>query len=113
MLAKDVKIRTLAKQREYIRKQILEMEQNKNGDVIYKHEGYVYQEVIQYFEEEGYIVKRFGAETFMANPIYIFIGDVKLSTQEMQQAEDYGAVLKDDFIVDPARLATSMRNGWV
>lgn len=96
MLAKDVKIRNLKRQREFIRKQLSPTEPRKDGNPAYRYAGHIYPEVIKYFEDEGYVITEVHSDmlTAAANglPVYLFIPkDIKLSEEEMKQAEAYAS----------------------
>ena len=58
MLAKELKIKTLKKQREFIEEQLSLADTRKDGDTSYTFVGHIYPEVIKYFEEEGFVVTR-------------------------------------------------------
>lgn len=96
MLAKDVKIRNLKRQREFIRKQLSNAEQRKDGNPAYRYAGHIYPEVIKYFEDEGYVITEVHSDMLMAAangmPVYLFVPkDIKLSEEEMKQAEAYAS----------------------
>lgn len=55
MLAKEMKIRNLKKQREYIRKGLEDVATlQDDGDCSYVYVGHIFPEVVSYFESEGY-----------------------------------------------------------
>lgn len=95
LLAKEIKIQTIRKQREFIRKQLLETKKNKDGDTAYCYVGHIFPEVIKYFEKEGFTITKVQSELLSAMtkgvPVYVFTIDdlVKLSEEELQQAEAY------------------------
>lgn len=94
MLAKELKIKTLKKQREFIKNQLSHADVRKDGDTAYPYVGHIYPEVIEYFESEGFIVTKVESDLLTAltkgMPIYIFVvGDVKLTKEEIQEAEAY------------------------
>lgn len=95
MLAKEVKIKTLKKQREFIKKRLTDAD-NTGGEVGCVYEGYVYPEVIDYFRNEGYEVVKVEQDketvlTIFQVPFYYFhiSDDIKLTEEEMKQAEEY------------------------
>ncbi len=92
MLAKEIKIKTLRRQREFIEKQL--NASKGDGDTAYRFVGHVYPEVIEYFEKEGFIVTKVESDVLnmmsRGLPVYLFIvGDIKLSDEEMKEAESY------------------------
>lgn len=95
LLAKEIKIQTMRKQREYIRNQLLKVAKSVDGDTAYCYMGHVFPEVIKYFEKEGFTVTKVQSELLSAItkgiPVYVFTIDdlVKLSEEELQQAEAY------------------------
>ena len=95
LLAKEIKIQTIRKQREFIRKQLLKVARSVDGDASYRYVGHVFPEVIKYFEEEGFVVTKVQSDLLLAMtkgvPVYVFAIDdlVKLSEEELQQAEAY------------------------
>lgn len=101
MLARENKIKTLKKQREFIKKQLSNADKG-DGDTSCVYVGYVYPEVINYFKNEGYEVEKVELDKVgkltVWRPIYIFyIGDdIKLTEEEMKQAEKYEPDKKED-----------------
>lgn len=94
MLAKEIKIKNLRKQREFIEKQLSHTTSKEDGDTAYRYVGHVYPEVIEYFENEGFMVTKIESDmlTMMTKglPVYLFtVGEVKLSDEEMKEAESY------------------------
>lgn len=94
MLAKDIKIKTLKKQREFIKEQLSHVDFQKDGNPAYCYIGYIYPEVINYFEEEeGLLVSQVHSDLLSVltkgMPVYRFIPNIKLSDEEMKQAEAY------------------------
>ena len=96
MLAKELKIATLKKQREFIEKalkKLSELREDGNSSLVYA--GVVYPEVIKHFKEEGFTVKLIHSDSLLSktggNPIYLFAVDdeVDLSEEELKQAEEY------------------------
>ena len=95
MLAKEIKIKTLKKQREFIREQLNVFPTNRSdGNSGYIYVGYIHPEVIKYFESEGFVVTCVKSDLLSAltkgMPVYLFtIGDIELSEEELKQAEEY------------------------
>ena len=96
LLAKKLKIKTLKKQREYIQKSIFSLaSRGVAGDPAFIYSGYIYPEVIRYFEEQGFDIKLVKADIVMATnkgkPLYIFTpkDNLELSEEEMRKAESY------------------------
>lgn len=94
MLAKELKIKTIKKQREFIKKQLSHADTRKDGDTAYRYVGHIYPEVIAYFESEGFIVTKVESDMMTAMtkglPTYLFVvGDVKLTEEELKEAEAY------------------------
>jgi len=92
MLAKEIKIKTMKKQREFIKKQLSLAGNSKDGDPCYKYVGHVCPENIAYFENEGYKVTCLDYDAVIAEtkgyPIYVFIvGDIELTEDELEAAE--------------------------
>lgn len=102
MLAKEIKIKTLKKQRKFIEKQLKGITTcREDGNDIYVYVGHVHPEVIKYFESEGFDVTIVRSEMFMAltkgMPAYVFtVGDIKLTEEELKQAEEYDSENEDD-----------------
>lgn len=96
MLAKELKIKNLKKQREFIKRQISTFAGIRNdGDSSYIYVGYVYPEVIKYFQSEGFIVTKIESEKLTAvnkgMPTYLFVpGAVELTEDELRVAEAIG-----------------------
>lgn len=93
MLAKELKIKNLKKQREYIKARITASK--KDGDPAFVYIGYVFPEVINYFEEkEGISVTEVKGEILTAlvkgMPVYRFTPkeDVTLTEEELKAAEE-------------------------
>lgn len=95
LLAKEIKIQTMRKQREYIRNQLLKVAKSVDGDTAYCYMGHVFPEVIKYFEKEGFTVTKVQSELLTAMtkgiPVYVFTIDdfIELTEAELQQAENY------------------------
>lgn len=95
MLAKELKIKNIKKQREWLKKHLLETIANQeDGDCTIIYIGQIFPEVIKYFEDEGFIVTPINTERILAQhkgmPTYRFtIGDIVLSKEELNQDEEY------------------------
>ena len=95
MLAKELKIKTLKKQREYIEKKLRQAAKSNDGDLSYIYVGYLHPEVENYFKEEGYDVDRVLSErlkvAFKGRPVYLFTPQarIELTDEEKKQAEEY------------------------
>lgn len=101
MLAKELKIKTLKKQREFIKRQLSHADIRNDGDTIYSYVGHIYPEVIKYFEAEGFIVTKVESEMMTAitkgMPTYIFVvGDIELTEDELKEAEAIEISEEDD-----------------
>ena len=102
MLAKEIKIKTLKKQREFIEKQLAHIPTGReDGDSAYRYVGHIYPEVIKHFESEGFVVTLVKSDMLSAltkgMPVYLFtVGDIELSEEELKQAEEYEAETEDD-----------------
>lgn len=97
MLAKEIKIRNLKKQRNFIEKDLLKvMSLREDGDVVYYYRGHLFQEVKEYFENEGFNVERIDPPGKLASilgggmPVYCFtLKDIELTEEELEQANAY------------------------
>lgn len=101
MLAKEVKIKTMKKQREFIKKQLLGTSKDKDGDTSYRYVGYIYPEVRKYFENEGYDVREVKNEAVLGFtkglPLFVFtVGDIVLTEEESRQAESEEVAGEDE-----------------
>lgn len=101
MLAKELKIKTLKKQREFIQEQLSHADTRNDGDTAYRYVGHLYPEVIKHFESEGFVVTQVHSDLLSAMvkglPVYLFtVGDVELSEEELEQAEAYEPEKPDD-----------------
>lgn len=104
MLARDLKIKNLKRQREFIQKQIIGRARMEDGCVIGKYVGNIYPEVIEYFEKEGFVITKIESELLTAihgglPTNIITVGNLKLTEEELKEAENYELreedVLKD------------------
>ena len=94
MLAKEIKIKTIKKQREFIKNQLASAINREDGDCAYTYVGHIYPEVIQYFQSEGFVVTLVKSDLMLAMtkgvPIYLFtVNSIALSEEELKQAEEY------------------------
>lgn len=96
MLAKEIKIKTIKQQREFIENWIKKLvDHQKDGDASFPYCGHIYPEVVKYFEEEGFKVDKITSDTIFpitkGKPIYLFSvqDDITLSDEEQKQAEEY------------------------
>ncbi|MBQ2835882.1 MAG: hypothetical protein IJE68_03510 [Clostridia bacterium] len=96
MLAKDIKIKTLLRQRAFIEEQLSSASDSRNedGDPAYCYTGYIYPENIEYFKNEGFDVTRVKSDMLTAArkglPSYLFTpnNDIELGMNDMQDAEE-------------------------
>ena len=97
MLARRIKINTIKQQREYIKAQLEALITSKtcDGKAIYRYVGFLFQEVVKYFKEEGFEVEivRLKSEKYSGYNIYIFTPNenIKLTPEEIEEAEKYEA----------------------
>ena len=102
MLAKENKIKTLSRQRKFIETQLNDIAENReDGNTSYTYVGSIYPEVIKHFENEGYDVTLVKSDLLSAlakgMPVYLFtVGDIKLSEEELKQAEEYNNATDDE-----------------
>lgn len=95
MLAKEIKIKNLKKQREFIRKQLANAAAMEDGDISYVYIGYIFSEVVEYFENEGFKVERIEDKLPIplakGRPAYLFTinDDIELTKEELEEAEVY------------------------
>ncbi len=89
MLAKELKIQNIKRQREFITGLLEHPKQDGNTACVYY--GYVFPEVIAYFQEEGFRVDEVssGTDTSQFYPVYLFtISDkLTLNKDEKEKAE--------------------------
>lgn len=96
MLGKEVKIATIMKQRRFIEQQLKDApKRSEDGDVSYRYVGHVYQENIEFFQNEGFFIYQPCSDSLTANthglPVYVFIPDdekIILTKEELKQAEE-------------------------
>ena len=96
MLAKDIKVKTLLRQRTFIEELLTKLGNSKNrdGHPAYSYIGYVYPENIEYFENEGFDVTLVKSDLLTADlkglPLHVFIPkeDIELGMNDMQEAEE-------------------------
>lgn len=101
MLAKELKIKTLKRQREFIEEQLSHGYGRDDGNTAYRYVGCMYPEVIKYFEDEGFIVERIESDNLpnmiQGLPVYLFtISDIKLSEDELKEAESIEIKIEDE-----------------
>lgn len=94
MLAKELKIKNLKKQREFIEERLDNLSCNQDGDTSYGYVGNVFPEVVAYFQAKGYSVQKHSSERMIALtkglPVYIFTAcDVELSPDELKEANNH------------------------
>jgi len=94
MLAKNMKIQTLMRQRYFIEKMIkASCKENKDGNGIYVYKGIVYPENINYFTDEGFAIRVLDSERIIIEygaPYYIFYpkAEIELSEDEIQLSKE-------------------------
>lgn len=93
MLAKELKIKNLKKQREFIKMQVTRKGKSKDGDITYRYVGEIYSEVIADLKNEGFIITKVESDLLTALsgglPTYLITGNVKLTEEELKEAEAY------------------------
>lgn len=94
MLAKEIKMASLKKQREFIKEQLCARLSRNDGNTCYSYIGDLYPEVIEYFKEEGFIVNDIKSdlltEKYNGVPVYLFrVAYVELTESELAEAENY------------------------
>ncbi len=105
MLAREMKIKSIKRQREHIRK--LLSTERKDGVTSRSFVGEIFPEVKSYFEKEGYCITPVQSDILCAitqgQPVHLFTLDNdyrkcgSLSDEEKKQAEEYqGPVLTAD-----------------
>lgn len=95
MLAKEVKIQTLERQKQFLEKRLKEQRKRKNGDPTYIFRGYLYPENRQYFDREGYDIE--DVKLTLTETVHIFTPQdtVRLTPEEREESQKY-AELKED-----------------
>lgn len=94
MLAKDLKIKHIKLQREFLISVFNNMLNypNGNGNTAYVYEGYIFPEVIAYFQKEGFRINEItsDAKSTACYPSYLFTisDDISLSENDQKAAED-------------------------
>ena len=102
MLAKEIKIMTILKQREFIRQQLEDTVYAVNGNPTYTYIGHIYPENLEYFYKDGWDIREVKCETLIADaeglPIWLLApkDDIILTEEEMQEAEMYIKSSKKD-----------------
>ena len=102
MLAKEIKINNLKRQREAIMQSLPGYGTSvDHGDTSFIYFGELYPENLKYFQDEGFDIRPAKATKTIAKftvevPAYIFtVGNVKLSPEELKQAEGENKPKKD------------------
>lgn len=113
MLGKQIRIKNIKRQREFIRRQLNHLLHTgrKDGDTQYRYLGEVLPEVKEYFKKEGFDVIVYDSDVIMAEtkgmPINLFVPSrtLNLTEEELREAErepiEFGeqeAVDVDDFL---------------
>lgn len=90
MLAKEIKIANLKKQREFITAQLkASSEREVDGFPVYQYRGILYKENREYFEKEGIFIYTAEPDEEGIPPKHSFYAeDVDLSPEELQAAEE-------------------------
>ena len=96
MLAKEIKMANIKKQREFIKAQLKKVSlTNNDGDTSYPYVGHLFPEVKQYFKKEGFKIVEFNNDTIASltkgRSIHLFtVNDetVLLSYKELEEAEN-------------------------
>ena len=94
MLAKEIKMANIKKQREFIEAQLKKVSlTNDDGDTSYPYVGHLFPEVKQYFKKEGFKIVEFNSDSITSltkgRSIYLFTieDEVELSDAELEEAE--------------------------
>ena len=94
MLAKELKIKTLMKQRKYIEDMISNTQYNVDGDTSIVYVGKIYPENLAYFNAQGYAVDTYSSDDILKsaggrpiNLIYIS-NEVRLSKEEIERSQE-------------------------
>lgn len=93
MLAKELKIQNIKRQREFInsRFELLINEPCKDGNTAFVYVGHVLPEVITYFEKEGFCVEKVSAGTIETRylPAYLFtISDQTILNEDEEKTAE-------------------------
>lgn len=116
MLAKELKIKALLSQRDYIKERLENSLYEEECSICFVYVGEVFSENIKYFENEGFVVTKLSSGNFEliygGIPAYLFtVADMELSTEELLQADlfyDEGLVLgESDELEDDEELDDS------
>lgn len=98
MVAKEVMIANIKRQKDFIMKSAMEAKQSEDGDPSFPYIGYIYPEVKLYFEvSEGLVFKEVHNEQLMAKyfgrPVWCIMPQdkIELNDEERKQAEEYCA----------------------
>lgn len=97
MLAREMRIKNIKRQREFIKKQLSTV--REDGVTSFPFVGYIFPEVTDYFREEGYLITPVKSDILCAitrgQPVHLFtINDDdrhyrSLSEEEKKQVEEY------------------------
>jgi len=119
MLAKELKIKALLSQRDYIKQRLENSLYEEECSICFVYVGEVFSENIKYFENEGFAVTKLSSGNFEllygGIPAYLFsVDDIQLSTEELLQAdlfyneglvfEESDELEEDDELDDPSNL---------
>lgn len=99
MLAKELKIKNLKKQQDFIEAMLRYVAEGVDGDISMLYVGYVFPENVSHFQAEGYDVVRVKSDSLTAaaagRPVYLFTPqDIELTEEERKQAEEYKCGVK-------------------
>ncbi len=95
MLARDIKIRQLIEQREYIERKLEGAMERRNGDCSYIYTGHLYPENVEYFRREGFSINLVESDalkaTTMGVPVFLFTIaiDVRLNDEEVRKSRTF------------------------
>ena len=95
MLAKEIKIQNVKKQRTFIEHQLTENSVvNKDGDISYSYVGYLFPEVRKFFENKGFVITDFISNEIAVHTqgrtIHVFTlsDELTLSDEDWEEAEE-------------------------
>ena len=100
MLAREIKIANLKKQKEFIIKQLSTISKtNKNGDISYLYTGYLFPEVRYYFENDGFKIEDFFDEGngFPIGHLFTIRDNLKLTESERKEAENFDYTAENNY----------------
>lgn len=94
MLATDVKIAGLKRQKDFLKKCLKKLQESPriNGDSLIVYKGHLYPETIAYLMAEGCSVTKYNSDVILAStggyPIYnICVDNIRLSASEQTKAD--------------------------